>query len=170
MVVVDAQNDFVNGVLGTPEAQAVVPNIVEKVKRCGVDNVFWTMDTHYAHTYLFTGEGKKYPIHCLKYSYGWSIVPELAPYVREDNVILKGNFATLEAVESILSKKGGYYDEVEFVGFCTDICVLENVLALHMQSNCKISVDPNCCAGSTPEMHEAAIKILENCLIEVKND
>ena len=168
LIVVDVQNDFVTGSLGTPEAQAVVPNIVKKVEeyRSRDDVIIFTTDTHYD-DYLETSEGKKLPVsHCIVGTSGYEIIPEL-------NV-------ELSTMEKIYPKNTfGYrwnishwiccYD-VEIIGVCTDICVVTNALVLKTHyPDIEITVDASCCAGSTPEKHKAALDVMESCQINVIN-
>lgn len=166
LIVIDVQNDFVTGSLGTPEAQAVVPNIVKKVEeyRSRDDAIIFTTDTHYD-DYLETSEGKKLPVpHCIVGTSGYDIIPEL-------NV-------ELSPMEKIYPKStfgyrwdAGYWMycyDVEIIGICTDICVVTNALVL--KTDCpdiEITVDASCCAGTTPERHKAALEVMKSCQINV---
>lgn len=166
LIVVDMQNDFVSGSLGTKEAQAIVGNVVAKVREyreCGEEIIF-TRDTH-TEQYLQTQEGKNLPVvHCVKGTEGWEIIEELTPYV--DKVFDKPTFGSIELANYIVDKD---YDEIELVGLCTDICVVSNALLLKANLPEKqISVDSNCCAGVTPKSHEAALKTMGMCQIQVK--
>jgi len=174
LVVVDMQNDFVSGSLGTPEAQEIVPKVKRKIEehRENGDLVWFTQDTHYG-DYLETREGKKLPVeHCIYSTWGWEIVDDL--YTKpKDLVINKPTFGSKTLVEMLVEESGWYddnFDEIELVGLCTDICVVSNALMLKaaFYNVCEISVDANCCAGTTPEMHEAALKVMESCQINVK--
>lgn len=166
LIVIDVQNDFVTGSLGTPEAQAVVPNIVKKVEeyRSRDDAIIFTTDTHYD-DYLETSEGKKLPVsHCIVGTSGYEIIPEL-------NV-------ELSTMEKIYPKSTfGYrwnishwiccYD-VEIIGVCTDICVVTNALVLKTHyPDIEITVDASCCAGTSPEKHKAALEVMKSCQINV---
>lgn len=170
LVVIDMQNDFIDGALGTPEAQAIVPNVAKKIEECksnGYDVIF-TRDTHDV-DYLLTNEGKHLPVeHCVKYTNGWEI----------------HNGLSTAGAQAIVNKKTfGYVDwemfleldfytdvEIELVGLCTDICVISNAMILKATfPEAKISVDASCCAGVTPESHENALKAMEMCQIEVIN-
>ena len=166
LIVIDVQNDFVTGSLGTPEAQAVVPNIVKKVEeyRSRDDVIIFTTDTHYD-DYLETPEGKKLPVsHCIVGTSGYEIIPEL-------NV-------ELSTMEKIYPKNTfGYrwnishwiccYD-VEIIGVCTDICVVTNALVLKTHyPDIEITVDASCCAGTSPEKHKAALEVMKSCQINV---
>lgn len=166
IVVVDMQNDFVDGALGTQEAQEMLPRLVEKLKAeqaAGTAFVF-TMDTHGA-DYLTTQEGKKLPVpHCIRGTAGWEIVEVLQPFVRTAAAVIEKPTFGATALPSALAD----YDEIEFVGLCTDICVISNaLLAKAFYPEKRICVDPACCAGVTPESHANALSAMRMCQIEV---
>lgn len=174
LIVVDMQNDFVNGSLGSQEAQAIVPNVVEKVKNWDSD-IYFTRDTHFL-PYLNTLEGQKLPVvHCIVNTEGWRIIPELNDYAcnRTGNhnckkIIDKYTFGYNEWNQHFAD-----HEEFEFelCGLCTDICVVSNALALRMfYPNAKITVDASCCAGVSPEKHAAALEVMKSCQIEVINE
>ena len=179
LVVVDMQNDFITGSLGTKEAQAIVPNVKKKVEealdRC--DLVIFTRDTH-SDDYMETKEGLKLPVeHCVIDTDGWQICNELESYVEHGNsfVVDKYTFGCYDLPDlllEILPLNGDRLecDEIELVGLCTDICVVSNALLLksYFYDDIEISVDATCCAGVTPESHEAALKTMEMCQINVK--
>ena len=164
-IVVDVQNDFVDGVLGTDEAQAMIPNLVKKLN--GIKNnaahlqndLIFTQDTH-KDNYLETAEGKFLPVpHCLKNSDGWNLVKAIQPFVENATVIEKSSFGTTR-LPSLLKK----YDEVELCGLCTDICVISNALLIKaFYPEKTIIIDSKCCAGVTPEAHNAALMVMKNC-------
>ena len=171
LVVVDMQNDFITGSLGTPEAQAIVPNVKKKIEAAAKngDLIIYTKDTHFE-WYLDTQEGKKLPVeHCLYNSKGWQIPDELLPPVGYTNVetIEKPTFGSFILADLLAQTN---CDEIELVGLCTDICVVSNALLLkaRLYDFNEISVDATCCAGVTPETHEAALKTMEMCQINVK--
>ena len=178
LVVVDMQNDFITGSLGTPEAQAIVPNVKKKIEeyRKNGDMIVFTRDTHEA-GYLYTREGKKLPVeHCIKGTNGWKIADGLVGDIfSSDNVVIdKGTFGSNQLVKH-LAQQFWYsgkerFTEIEVIGLCTDICVVSNALLLKatFYNDCDISVDATCCAGVTPETHEAALKTMEMCQINVK--
>lgn len=169
LIVVDMQNDFVNGALGSAEAQAIVPNVVEKVRTWDPNNLYFTYDTHYPGYLTETLEGKYLPIeHCIKYTDGWRLIDELLPYFEEDSqAIDKETFG----FEGWAHMYFGDEFELELCGLCTDICVVSNALALRMfYPNAKITVDASCCAGVTPEKHKAALEVMKSCQIEVINE
>lgn len=165
LVVVDMQNDFVDGTLGTEEAVKIVPAVTDKVKAAinNNDMVVFTKDTHYSN-YLETAEGKNLPVeHCIKGSKGWEIIPALNEYAQ--NVIEKNTFGS-----TLLPDKVKEYDEIELIGLCTDICVISNALLLKAHFPEKdISVDASCCAGVTPESHNNALEAMKMCQIRINN-
>lgn len=169
LVVVDMQNDFVTGALGTKEAQAIVPKVVAKIeeyKKQGYP-VLATMDTHHSN-YLQTNEGRHLPIeHCLEETTGWKLVPEIDPLIREVDRIRKFQFANYSLARVVDLHCKGYFD-IELVGVCTDICVIANALVFKMYfPENTITVDASCCAGTTPEAHEAALKVMKSCQIDI---
>lgn len=177
LVVVDMQNDFITGSLGTPEAQAIVPNVKKKIEeyRNNGDTVIFTRDTHQS-DYLLTKEGEKLPVeHCIMNTWGWEIADELRDEAVESLFIDKPTFGSVDLCDLItnLETKGlpsDVVEEIEVVGLCTDICVVSNALLLKtvFYDTIDISVDATCCAGVTPETHEAALKTMEMCQINVK--
>ena len=161
LIVVDMQNDFIDGALGTAEAVAIVPKVKDKIARYlkNGDEVIFTRDTH-GEDYLKTPEGQKLPVpHCIKGTPGWEIADGL--YAAGCRVIDKPNFGW------------PYWDkenlfDVELVGLCTDICVVSNALIIKATfPAAQVKVDSACCAGVTPESHEAALKTMQMCQVEV---
>lgn len=167
IVVVDMQNDFIDGSLGTAEAQEMLPRLKEKLKQVtdsGSAELIFTMDTH-GENYLQTQEGKNLPVeHCLKGSHGWEITPELQEFVKQSKaVVKKPTFGSLE-----LPKLLGEAEEVELVGLCTDICVISNAMVIKAAyPEVQVSVDASCCAGVTPESHKNALAAMKMCQIKV---
>lgn len=160
LIVVDMQKDFITGSLGSKLAEAIVPNVVEKVK--GYDGkVIFTRDTHFA-DYLNTLEGKKLPVtHCIKDTDGWHICDELKPYA--DVVIDKVTFGSVDLPKMITDA-----DEIELCGLCTDICVISNAMILKASfPEVKISVDSKCCAGVSIESHNTALDAMRAVQIEI---
>lgn len=167
LIVIDMQNDFCKsgGVLYSPDAEAIIPNIVERCKEYDKEDIWFTKDCHDEKSYKETIEGKTLPIHCTYKSEnnGRDIVNELLPFVDEECVRGKESFAY----------DWSYFgwddlDSIEICGTCTDICVISNALLIRSAfPNVPIIVRSNCCAGLTPEKHEAALKVMESCLIEV---
>ena len=160
LIVVDMQNDFITGALGSKLAEAIVPNVVEKVKNFD-GKIIFTRDTHFA-DYMSTQEGKNLPVeHCIKDTDGWQICDELKPYVNE--VVDKVTFGSVELPKLITDA-----DEIELCGLCTDICVISNAMILKATfPEVKISVDSNCCAGVSVESHEIALNAMKSVQIEV---
>lgn len=163
LVVVDMQNDFINGALGSAEAAAIVPAVSKKIYeyRKNGDMIVFTKDTHYDN-YLETQEGKNLPIpHCIKGTHGWEITNKIQTL--QDEVICKEGFAARFMIPPNV-------EEVELVGLCTDICVISNAMRLKfLNPETPISVDAACCAGTTPLAHEAALTVMESCQIHIKN-
>ena len=167
LVVIDMQNDFVTGTLGTKEAQAIVPNVVAKIEKCLAEkyDLYFTRDTHHEN-YLHTQEGENLPIaHCVEGTDGWKIIPELKKY--EKLAEIECNKETFGSVA--LSKRLGFdYDEIELIGVCTDICVVSNALLIKaFDPEVPIVVDATCCAGVTPEKHESALETMRSCQVNV---
>lgn len=158
------QNDFIDGSLGTKEAQDIVPKVAAKIREYqeAGDQIIFTRDTH-GEDYLETPEGKKLPVeHCIKGAKGWMIADGLE--VDGAEYIDKPNFGWSHWNEWT-------FDEIEMVGLCTDICVVSNALILKAEfPEVKITVDASCCAGVTPESHEAALLTMKMCQIDVINE
>jgi nicotinamidase-related amidase len=165
LIVVDMQNDFVYGSLGTPEARAIVPNVKKKIEeyRERGDDIIFTMDSH-GSNYLETHEGKYLPVkHCILGTDGCDVISKINR-LAGDVSILKNTFATLHWV--CLSHV--FWNGIELVGVCTDICVVSNALVLRsLYPNLDITVDASCCAGTTPEKHKAALEVMKSCHIDV---
>lgn len=172
LVIIDMQKDFVTDALGTKEAQAIVENVVRKAEDFA-GQVLFTMDTHGA-DYLRTQEGEKLPVeHCIRGTAGWELVPELAAFQRRKGcpVFEKNTFGSVELAQYLREKyEAGEVESVEFVGLCTDICVVSNALLLKaFLPELPIEADASCCAGVTPDRHGAALATMESCQIAVKN-
>lgn len=161
LIVVDMQNDFIDGSLGTKEAIAIVPNVQKKIEEYQKrgDEIVFTRDTH-GEDYLQTSEGKKLPVaHCIMGSHGWNIAEGLE--VPNGKYIDKSNFGWTHWNDNA-------FEEVEMVGLCTDICVVSNALILKaMFPDANITVDASCCAGVTPETHKAALETMKMCQINI---
>ena len=163
LLVIDMQNDFIDGSLGTAEAVAIVPRVLEKVKKFD-GKIIFTQDTH-GDNYLDTQEGKRLPVkHCIEGTDGWEIREELRPYVRTK--WQKRAFGSIALAEMISEMEN--IESIEMVGLCTDICVVSNALIIKAANReIPIIVDSSCCAGVTPEKHEAALEVMRSCQIEV---
>lgn len=180
LIVVDMQNDFVTGSLGTKEARAIVPKVKDKIVDCVCqeDKIIFTRDTH-DNNYFETQEGKFLPIeHCIRDTEGWLIDHDIEDIVNFITLSLK-NFYPICVEKSTFGYKNWMSfsnifkecEEIELVGVCTDICVISNALILKAQfPEVKITVDASCCAGVTPELHEAALKVMRSCQINVIGD
>ncbi len=165
LIVVDMQNDFIDGALGTREAQAIVEKIREKIE--GFDGeVVFTLDTH-GEDYLSTQEGKKLPVsHCIKGTRGWEIHPRLKGFAK--NQIEKPTFGSVHLPEFLCDLLNGEPEVIEIVGLCTDICVISNAMLLKAAfPETEIVVDSGCCAGVTPESHQTALDSMRAVQIEV---
>jgi len=180
LFVIDMQNDFIDGSLGSEEAKKIVPNVVSLINTFHKDNpndmVFYTLDTHYEN-YLDTLEGKKLPIkHCIDNTTGWELNKDVKTAIENHSNILvkcfrKETFGSIDMV-----KEASLYlwdniksdDEIHICGLVTNICVLHNFCLLRAKfPNLKIYVYENCCAGTSKEAHEAALNVMKSCQIEV---
>lgn len=168
LIVIDMQNDFITGPLGSSEAQAIVPKVVKKMHEYHErgDEIFCTLDSH-KDNYLETPEGKALPVkHCIEGDEGWMLHPDIADARVCATCFTKDGIGFC-GWNKFVDKR---VDEIEIVGVCTDICVITNALVLHtFYPSAKIIVDASCCAGSTPEAHRQAIRVMENCMIKVTN-
>ena len=167
LVVVDMQNDFIDGALGTPEALAIVPYVQKTIEQFD-GKVLFTRDTHFA-DYMETEEGKHLPVpHCIKDSDGWQIRAELDAQ-RKTDAIDKITFGSKELVEILSREKD--VESITFVGLCTDICVISNAMLVKaFYPEIPLFVDAKGCAGVTPESHRNALAAMKMCQIEVLNE
>ena len=179
LIVVDMQNDFVTGALGTPEAQAIVPKVVEKIKNWKGE-ILYTRDTHFEN-YLETQEGKYLPIkHCVQDTWGWQLIDEVGAMIPDKrnrfiyNKLTFGSHDLQKDVRiygTITERPGLKVNSITLVGLCTDICVISNALLLKaVQPETPIIVDASCCAGVTPESHKNALAAMKMCQIEIINE
>ena len=178
LIVVDMQNDFIDGSLGTAEAVQIVDAVVERIENSHGELILFTQDTH-QNDYLNTPEGKKLPVaHCIENSYGWQIknairdawrnnndtilVPELP-----ENTFTKTVFGSVSLVD-YLQSRASEIAEIEVLGLCTDICVVSNALMIkNTMPDIEITVNANCCAGVTPQSHNEALNVMKMCQINV---
>lgn len=169
LVVVDMQKDFVDGALGTPEAQAIVDNVCRKILSFEGEIII-TFDTH-GENYIDTAEGKKLPVkHCIKGTEGFELDENVKSALENKNytAVEKPTFGSVLLPEVIREKAQDEEFTVELVGLCTDICVVSNALLLKaFFPEADISVDSECCAGVTPESHNAALMTMKSCQINV---
>ena len=170
LIVIDMQNDFVTGNLGTPEARAIVSKIETKIEEeynQSTDRIIFTQDNHHLQDWDYNRkiEIKNVPMHCIEGTPGWCIVDALFPFA--DKVTTKDNFGCFNwnfINPNLLTS-------IEIVGVCTDICVISNALILRaIFPETPIIVDASCCAGTTPEKHKAALEVMKSCCIEVINE
>ena len=188
LFVIDMQNDFIDGSLGSDDAKMIVPNVVKLIQNWDKDQSIWyTYDTHYEHDtiatpkYETTLEGKMLPVkHCIKNTPGWQINEYVMDELVKRNSIYdrafhKTTFGSLDLVNEAskyLWENVNSNDEIHVCGLCTDICISANVMLLRAKfPNLKIYVYENCCAGTSKEAHDAAITVMKSCQIEViKNE
>lgn len=172
LVVVDMQNDFITGSLGTKEAQGIVEKVVEKItsyKEAG-HKVLYTRDTH-SENYLSTREGSNLPVeHCIKGTWGWQLADAIAKTVISSSQLYdKGTFGSVtlgEKMKALAEEESNL--EIELVGLCTDICVISNALLIKAYvPEVSICVDASCCAGVTPESHKTALEAMKMCQIQI---
>ena len=169
LIVVDMQKDFVDGSLGTPEAQAIIENVVQKIEKHD-GPVIATLDTHEVN-YLNTAEGKNLPVeHCIRNTPGWMLNQQVAQAIAKKKCISveKPTFGSVNLPKLIGDLAGGEDFRIELIGLCTDICVVSNALLLKAHfPEADISVDARCCAGVTPDAHRAALQVMRSCQINV---
>ena len=170
LVVVDMQNDFIDGALGTPEAVDIVPAV-----KCRIENfegkVFYTRDTH-GENYMETQEGRNLPVpHCIQGTEGWEIRPELDA-LRRTSAIDKPTFGSAELGRVLVEEnEKDPIGSITFVGLCTDICVISNAMLVKaFLPEVPIIVDAACCAGVTPESHRNALAAMKVCQIRIENE
>ena len=168
LVVIDMQNDFIDGALGTKEAVAIVENVKKKIASYPAEDVFATKDTH-EENYLSTQEGKFLPVrHCIRGTSGWEIRADIAALLKNAAIYEKPTFGSVKLAEEIKKISETEELEIELIGLCTDICVVSNALLLKAcMPEVRISVDSACCAGVTPEKHLAALETMRSCQISV---
>lgn len=161
LIVVDMQKDFIDGALGTKEAVAIIENVKKKIAEyeANGDEIIFTRDTHQT-DYMNTNEGKYLPVeHCIEGTDGWQLYEGME--AKNATYINKPTFGYLNWSDY-------KFEEVELIGLCTDICVVSNALIIKATfPEIKVSVDASCCAGVTPESHEAALTTMKMCQVEV---
>ena len=169
LIVVDMQNDFIDGALGTPEALAIVDNVKRKIAGFPKENVIATLDTH-GEDYMDTQEGRRLPVpHCIRGTEGWKIRADIAELLDGAKLYEKPTFGSTRLAEDLKELSEREAIELELVGLCTDICVVSNALLLKAaMPEVRVSVDPSCCAGVTPEKHLAALETMRSCQVEVE--
>lgn len=169
LVIIDMQNDFIDGSLGSKEAVAIVPAVAKKIRQrlsAGWE-IAVTLDTH-GDDYLKTQEGRKLPVvHCIKDSEGWALSPAIQDALGETAYACfeKPTFGSEALIEYLKTRQP---QQVEFIGLCTDICVVSNAIAAKMALlDAEISVDADCCAGTSPANHQAALTTMACCQISI---
>ncbi len=169
LVVVDMQKDFVDGVLGSQEAVAIVPAAVKKIMQFDGE-IFVTYDTHFD-DYMDTLEGKKLPVpHCIKGTEGWQLNKDIVAALKGKKYtpVEKYTFGSVKLPDLIKKAAGTEEFIVELIGLCTDICVISNALLLKANfPEANIAVDEACCAGVTPEKHNSAVETMKSCQIDI---
>ncbi len=170
LIVVDMQKDFIDGALGTAEAEAIVPKVAEKIRSFS-GKVLFTRDTH-EENYMDTQEGKNLPVpHCIRGTQGWQISSKLMEFCK-DEPINKETFGSVE-LGSVLkaAHQENPIETITFIGLCTDICVISNAMLVKaFLPEVKLIVDASCCAGVTPEGHKNALEAMKVCQIEIENE
>lgn len=170
LVVVDMQNDFIDGALGTVEAISIVPNVIEKIKNFD-GKIFATRDTHLTN-YLESAEGRKLPVtHCVKGTEGWELHPEIGKLIDEPPID-KPTFGSTKLGDLLRSLHKDYpIESITLIGLCTDICIISNAMLLKaFLPEVAIIVDASCCAGVTPKSHRQALDAMKACQIDIINE
>lgn len=181
LLIIDTQNDFIDGVLGSEQAVDTVPNIVKKIEEFNNGIIITTQDTHYDN-YMETPEGKSLPVpHCIDNTEGWMINSEIQNAIDEriklennSTINIKkptfGSIALANVIDNIVRSTDEDVN-IEICGFCTDICVVSNAMLiktmLYDLNRVNISIIKDCCAGVTPEKHNAALEVMKSCQINV---
>lgn len=168
LLVIDMQNDFVDGALGTKEAAGMIDRAVSVIDTYPEADIIATRDTH-TEDYLSTEEGKHLPVkHCIRGSDGWQLNKKIQRAIRNAVIIDKPSFGSLELAEMIRQAADREKIEVTLIGLCTDICVISNALLIKAYvPETEVSVTASCCAGVTPESHEAALLAMKMCQINI---
>lgn len=168
LLVIDMQNDFIDGSLGTKEALSIVPHVIKKINSYDPNHVYATRDTH-PKDYLNTQEGKYLPVeHCIINTDGWQLQKDISQLIQKDHIYDKPTFGSIQLAEKMSELAQKEPIEIEIIGLCTDICVVSNALLIKAYlPEIKISIDPSCCAGVTPEKHQAAIETMKSCQIQI---
>lgn len=177
LVVIDMQKDFVTGALGTKEAQAILPGVIDRIRaaRAAGDTIVYTLDTH-AEDYLNTAEGRKLPVpHCIRGTEGWMPEAGVAEALGLSRCFEKDTFGSRALADYMKGEEQRWNGPasktmtIELIGVCTDICVISNALMIKAAvPEANLIVNSALCAGVTPESHAAALKVMQSCLIDVK--
>lgn len=169
LLVIDMQNDFIDGALGTPEAAAIVDRVAEEIGKYPAEDIIATRDTH-PENYLETQEGRNLPVvHCVKGTAGWALNAKVAAALRGAAVIDKPTFGSTELAERVAALARNEELDITLVGLCTDICVVSNALLLKAYlPETPVRAIAGCCAGVTPESHQAALDTMRMCQIQIQ--
>ena len=183
LIIVDMQNDFIYGSLGSPEAEKIIPKVKEKIEKGNYDKIIITLDTHEEKDYQKSIEGARVPQHCNIYTSGWFLdvnIMDLLLKIAEDKRKEIPDFTPPMLYKTYHKDTFGSFDlardlrviedleEIELVGLCTDICVISNALMLRsMLPNVAITIDSSCCAGTSIDNHKAALEVAKSCLIDI---
>lgn len=176
LIVIDMQNDFLTGALGFPKAEKVIANVVQKIESENWDEIYYTLDTHEDETYASSAEGAAIPPHCIKGTTGWELAPAvgraICKWAEKQGRLMPEGIEKPTFGSTLLPMFFSSYEPadttVEFVGVCTDICVISNVLFLKAAyPEFRYRVDSRCCAGTSEEKHRAALAVMQSCLVEV---
>jgi nicotinamidase-related amidase len=159
-IVIDMQNDFCTGALANKDAVAIIPRIKEELEKARAkgDNIVFTKDSHTSE-YMNSNEGKHLPVqHCIMFTEGWEIVPELKPNADKEMIVNKSHFGFPNWRDIVAEG-----DTVTLVGTCTDICVVSNALVLKTIEGVEVNIIADCCAGLSKEKHEHALDVMASC-------
>ena len=168
LLVIDMQNDFIDGALGTAEAVAMLPRALEEIRKYPAADIIATRDTH-APNYMDTQEGKNLPVpHCIRGTHGWELNGEVQAAVGDAEIIDKPTFGSKVLAEKLFSIAENEELDITLIGLCTDICVVSNALMIKaFLPETKVNVIADCCAGVTPATHSAALETMKMCQINV---
>lgn len=168
LLVIDMQKDFIDGSLGTREAQTIVDRVAEEIGKYPAGDVFATRDTH-GQDYLNTQEGKNLPVvHCVKGTPGWELHPKIAAALGDARIFDKPAFGSPELAAHLQALAEREPLDITLVGLCTDICVVSNALLVKaFLPEAPVSVIADCCAGVTPDSHDAALKTMAMCQVKI---
>lgn len=170
LVVIDMQNDFITGSLGSKEAEKIVENVKNRILTYDKNDVFATKDTH-DDNYLNTLEGKNLPVkHCILGTKGYEIDNSIVNLIKEDNIFIKRTFGSIDLAKKIkqIAIENNNDIEIEICGLCTDICVISNALILKATlPEVNIFIDKNLTAGVTEEIKNNALNVMKSCQINV---
>lgn len=168
LLVIDMQNDFIDGALGTAEAVAMLPRAIEEIKKYPTADIIATRDTHNP-DYMDTQEGKNLPVpHCIRGTAGWELNDAVKAAVGSAEIIDKPTFGSKVLAEKLAAMAESEELDITLIGLCTDICVVSNALMIKAYlPETRVSVIADCCAGVTPATHAAALETMKMCQINV---